>query len=158
MSRDWMRRGLQAHSNYRSCALCCCESWAPRQAELRQLETAHRSMLRKILGCRRAPDEPWVDWLCRTTRKAVAMAADTRVRNLEEPAPVAEVVLGWICRQVAPFYLATMHCVLAGPCVANHDLRQWQLPLVPPVKLSQSPVGRHDVAIPTRLGGSRTKS
>ena len=37
--------------------------------ELRQLEVAWRSMLRKIVGERRGSTEEWVDWIKRATQK-----------------------------------------------------------------------------------------
>ena len=64
-----------------SCATWCCESRSPRAAELRQLETARRTMLRKIVGIRRAPEEDWVDWIKRATHKALDWALRAGVRD-----------------------------------------------------------------------------
>ena len=51
-----------------SCVTWCCESWTPRAAELRQLETARHSMLRKIVCSRRGPAEEWLEWISRSIR------------------------------------------------------------------------------------------
>ena len=59
----------------------CCESWTPRKDELRRLETARRSMLRKIVGCGRKPEEDWVDWIQRTTRKALQWASRAGIHS-----------------------------------------------------------------------------
>ena len=64
-----------------SCALWCCESWTPRAAELQQLESARRSMLRKIVRTNRAPDEQWIDWTIRATHKALAVAGRFGIRD-----------------------------------------------------------------------------
>jgi len=63
-----------------SCATWCCESWAPRVEELRQLESARRSMLRKIVGVVRHQDEDWVDWIQRATHKSLNWAVRAGVR------------------------------------------------------------------------------
>ena len=52
-----------------SCVLWCCELWAPRATELRQLETARRSMIRKIVCLRQGTEEEWLDWIVRATQK-----------------------------------------------------------------------------------------
>ena len=54
-----------------SCVTWCCESWTPRASELRKLESARRSVLRKIVSLRRAPNEECLDWIVRATRKAL---------------------------------------------------------------------------------------
>ena len=64
-----------------SCATWCCESWTPRADELRQLESARRSMLRKIVCPRRASAEEWLDWIARATHKALDWACRARVRE-----------------------------------------------------------------------------
>ena len=64
-----------------SCATWCCESWTPKAEELRQLEVARRAMLRKIVGARRGPDEDWVDWIQRATRKALVLSNRAGVRE-----------------------------------------------------------------------------
>jgi len=64
-----------------SCATWCCESWAPRVEELRQLESARRSMLRKIVGVGRHPDEDWVGWIQRATHKSLNWAVRAGVRH-----------------------------------------------------------------------------
>ena len=46
------------------------ESWTPRVEEFCTLESARRSMLRRIVGVDRKPDETWVEWITRTTRHA----------------------------------------------------------------------------------------
>jgi hypothetical protein len=71
-----------------SCVTWCCESWTPRQDELRKLESARRSMLRKIVGGRRGPQEEWVDWIIRATHKALdwskrAGVKDWRISHFE---------------------------------------------------------------------------
>ena len=64
-----------------SCVTWCCESWAPRAEELRQLETARRSMLRKIVCVGRGPHEEWIDWIKRATHKALDWSARAGVRE-----------------------------------------------------------------------------
>ena len=64
-----------------SCVTWCCESWSPRVGELRQLEVARRSMLRKLVGARRAPTEDWIDWIQRATHKALHWSARAGVRE-----------------------------------------------------------------------------
>ena len=64
-----------------SCVTWCCESWSPRATELRQLESARRAMLRKIVGARRALEEEWLDWIKRATHKALSWASRTGVRD-----------------------------------------------------------------------------
>jgi hypothetical protein len=59
----------------------CCESWTPRADERRKLETARRSMLRKIVGTRRAPTEEWVEWIIRATHKALELSTRAGVRE-----------------------------------------------------------------------------
>ena len=63
-----------------SCVLWCCESWTPRQEELRNLETAQRAMLRRIAGVARGSDEPWLEWLQRSTHRALERAAHAGVK------------------------------------------------------------------------------
>ena len=64
-----------------SCVLWCCQSWSLRREEERKLRSVRRSMLRKIVGSGRAPDETWVDWLQRVTHKAENLAAGVHVRD-----------------------------------------------------------------------------
>jgi hypothetical protein len=47
--------------------LWCTESWTPRSAELGALQSAQRSMLRRICRTSRRDDETWVEWLGRAT-------------------------------------------------------------------------------------------
>ena len=64
-----------------SCVLWCAQSWTPREDERRLLQTARRSMLRKIVGAARAPDEGYVSWIKRVTEKAEEYAHAARVRD-----------------------------------------------------------------------------
>ena len=64
-----------------SCALWGCQSWTPRAEELRSLESARRAMLRRIVGAGRLPEEEWVHWIRRTTRKATLLAQACNVRE-----------------------------------------------------------------------------
>jgi len=57
-----------------SCVMWCTESWTPRAEELRLLERARRAMLRKIVGLRQGADEEWIDWLRRSTHRAMALS------------------------------------------------------------------------------------
>jgi hypothetical protein len=80
--RASLRRRLRLFDATVGGSVCwCCESWAPKCAELRQVEVVQRSMLRKIVGMRRDTEETWVDWICRTTRKTLAIAVNFGVRN-----------------------------------------------------------------------------
>lgn len=64
-----------------SCVTWCCESWTPRASELRYLESARRSMLRKMVCQRRGPDEEWLQWIVRATHKALDKAEHCSVKN-----------------------------------------------------------------------------
>ena len=61
-------------------ALWCCESWLITQTEKRLLQTTQNAMLRRIAGPRRRPEEEWVDWIKRSTRKALGIARDCGIR------------------------------------------------------------------------------
>ena len=52
------------------CVLWCCETWALTVAELHELKTTQRTMLRKFAAPRRAPDDTWVSWVRRATQIA----------------------------------------------------------------------------------------
>ena len=52
----------------------------PTQAEKRLLQTTQNAMLRRIAGPRRRPDEDWVEWVQRSTRKALEIAKDCGIR------------------------------------------------------------------------------
>ena len=67
-----------------SVVLYCSQSWTPRVEEFRKLEVTRRSMLRRIVGTGRAPDEPWLEWIKRVTTKAVGMASAQKVRQWQE--------------------------------------------------------------------------
>ena len=75
------RRLRLFYSTVGSVVLYGCESWTPRAEELRALEVTRRAMLRRIVGTRRFPEEEWLNWIQRVTRKAVAMAVSQNVRN-----------------------------------------------------------------------------
>ena len=64
-----------------SCFLWCCESWTPRSEDLRSIRVARNAMLRRIVGCAFAPDEEYVDWIRRATRKATKVAKAAGVRD-----------------------------------------------------------------------------
>lgn len=59
-----------------SCLMWCTQSWSLREEEISCLRTAQRSMLRRIVGARRGPDEEYVDWIRRTTHAAVSKVRD----------------------------------------------------------------------------------
>jgi hypothetical protein len=75
------RRLKLFESTVTSCVLWSCQSWTPRAEELRQLESARRSMLRRIVSGGRAPDEDWLEWVKRLTRKSIQLAKDAGVRE-----------------------------------------------------------------------------
>ena len=71
-----LNKRLKLFSNtVTNCALWCAESWTPRQEELRELQSTERAMLRRIVGATRGADESWLDWLQRSTRKALDLAS-----------------------------------------------------------------------------------
>ena len=72
---------VQFDATVGSCALWCCRSWTPRYEELRSLRVAWHSMLRRICGQRRAPDEDYVAWIQRTTARARRFATQANVRE-----------------------------------------------------------------------------
>ena len=71
-------------STVSSCVLWCTQSWTPRVEEMRLLKTARRAMLRKIVGSTRAPEEEYLTWITRTTRKAETLADAAGVRDWNE--------------------------------------------------------------------------
>ena len=60
--------------------LWCNESWILTVAEQRVLRSTQKWMLRRIAGNSRRPDEPWLDWIRRSTRVARARALHAGVR------------------------------------------------------------------------------
>ena len=62
------------------CVLWAAQSWTLRADELRQLTSARRSMLRRIVGTKRLSDESWVDWIKKATHLAEGMAQAASVR------------------------------------------------------------------------------
>ena len=64
--------------------LWCCDSWLITQREKQLLKTTQHAMLRRIAGPRRHPSEDWLDWIRRSTRKAVTSARDCGVRMWHE--------------------------------------------------------------------------
>ena len=67
-------------ANVTQTVLWCSESWHVTKEELRVLKTTQNSMLRRIVGKRRAPDEPWLDWIKRSTRQAYRCAKECNIR------------------------------------------------------------------------------
>ena len=65
-------------------ALWCSESWLLIWKEKQLLQTTQRAMLRRIAGPRRRPEEDWVDWIKRSTRKALVAAKVAGIRMWEE--------------------------------------------------------------------------
>ena len=63
-----------------SSLLWCCESWYLRTDERRLLQTARNSMLRRIVGVKRHPDDDWIAWVQRATRRARQFAESAGVR------------------------------------------------------------------------------
>ena len=63
------------------CILWSTESWTPRAEELRRLRVTQHTMLRRIVGCGRAEEETWVDWIQRATCKARRLARDSAVKE-----------------------------------------------------------------------------
>ena len=66
------------------CVLWCCESWTLKVEDTAQLRTAFRSMLRKMVGLRRYPDQSYLDWIGPATRQAVRKAAAVNVYEWPE--------------------------------------------------------------------------
>ena len=60
--------------------LWCCESWLITQKEKQLLRTTQHAMLRRIAGLGRQPEESWVEWIQRSTRRAVSAAKETGIR------------------------------------------------------------------------------
>ena len=61
-------------------ALWCNESWLLTRREKSRLPSTQNYMLRRIAGPRRKPEEPWVDWVKRSTRSAKTVAKHTGIR------------------------------------------------------------------------------
>ena len=64
-----------------SCVLWCTESWTPRAEEARLLRSARRSMLRRVVGVGKLPDEDYLEWIVRATRRAESFADTAGVRD-----------------------------------------------------------------------------
>ena len=60
--------------------LWCSESWLLTVKEKRLLVTTQNRMLRRIAGPGRRPEEPWVDWIRRSTRAARKHAEHAGIR------------------------------------------------------------------------------
>ena len=60
------------HNTVGPTLLWCAESWSVSKKERLQIKTLQNAMLRRIVPCSRAYEEPWVDWLRRHTHKARA--------------------------------------------------------------------------------------
>ena len=60
--------------------LWCNESWLLTVKEKRLLKSTQNQMLRRIVGPRRRPEEPWVDWIKRSTLAARKIATQAGVR------------------------------------------------------------------------------
>ena len=58
----------------------CTESWSITEDEKRILNSAQNCMLRKVEGCRRAPDQLWVEWVRSFTHLALHKAQGARIR------------------------------------------------------------------------------
>ena len=69
-----------------SCVLWCAQSWTLRVEKVHKLRTVQRSMLRKILAARRAPNEDYFQYLCRVTSRAEIAAKAAGVRDCVETA------------------------------------------------------------------------
>ena len=61
-------------------ALWCAESWTLREQDCRFLRTAQNKMLRRIVQVRMSPQEDYVSWIQRATRRARKVAADSGVK------------------------------------------------------------------------------
>ena len=61
--------------------LWCSESWKLTSEQKRKLRTTQRIMLRRIAGPRRKPDEDYVTWIRRATRKAENLAHEAGVKD-----------------------------------------------------------------------------
>ena len=61
-------------------ALWCCESWLITQCEKQLLKAVQHAMLRRIAGARRFPSEDWLEWMKRSTRKALSLAKNCGIR------------------------------------------------------------------------------
>ena len=80
--RSSVKRRLKLFdSTVGSCVLWCAQSWTLRVQEIHLLRTARRSMLRRIVGAARAPDEDYVCWIKPVTRKAETLAKSAGVRD-----------------------------------------------------------------------------
>ena len=66
-----------------SCVLWGTQSWTPRADEFRLLASTRHTMLRRVAGSRRLPEETWLEWIRRTTHTAVGMAEAAPVRDWE---------------------------------------------------------------------------
>ena len=77
-----LKRRLHLYdSTVGSCVLWCAQSWTLRTEEIRFLKTAQRAMLRRIVPAGRGPDEDYINYIRRTTRRAVIVAKETGVRD-----------------------------------------------------------------------------
>ena len=64
-----------------SCMLWCCRSWTPRVQEVKRINSAWHSMLRRICKNSRGSEENYVDWIRRSTARARRLAEGAGIRN-----------------------------------------------------------------------------
>ena len=96
------------------------ESWNLTQKEKSRLKSTFHNMIRRIAGVGRSPEEPWVDWIKRSTRKACREARQVGIRF-------------WLQRHIADKFRWAGHVVrmdsarLARRVTEWRDNEWWQL-------------------------------
>lgn len=71
-----------------ACILWSAQSWTPRVEEIQQLRTAQRAMLPRIVAGGRGPDEDYINFIQRVTRRAETFAKSAGVRRDSVPLQV----------------------------------------------------------------------
>ena len=78
------KRLLLFDSSVTQTALWGCESWLITQSEKRLLQSTQNAMLRRFAGARRRPEEDWLDWIKRSTRRVLSTARESGIRFWHE--------------------------------------------------------------------------
>ena len=89
------------------------ESWNLTQKEKRQLKSTFHNMIRRIAGVARSPEEPWLDWIKRSTRTACREARHIGIRF-------------WLQRHISSKFRWAGHVVRMHPARLARRVTEWR--------------------------------
>ena len=89
------------------------ESWNLTQKEKRRLKSTFHNMIRRIVGVARSPEEPWLDWIKRSTRKACKEAREVGIRF-------------WLQRHISDKFRWAGHVVRMEPTRLARRATEWR--------------------------------